>query len=89
MSLADELLADLEEAGLEGEEAIAEEQEEDGIGGIEDIDDVDGMDTGQGGMDPEGICNVARSVSMLSLWWLPINLGIIASYLILIYVHAA
>nr|CAB3265186.1 U4/U6 small nuclear ribonucleoprotein Prp31 [Phallusia mammillata] len=63
MSLADELLADLEEAGLEGEEATVEEQDEDGIGGIDEIEDIDAMDTGQGGIDPEGIRNVARLIS--------------------------
>ena len=57
MSLADELLADLEEAGLEGD-APAEANNDD-IDDI-DIDDID-MDTGwKDSIDPASIHNVAR-----------------------------
>lgn len=60
MSLADELLADLEDAGLEGDAPI--EANNDDIEDI-DIDDVD-MDTGwQDNIDPNSIHNVARLIS--------------------------
>ena len=62
MSLADELLADLEEAGLEGEDVPVESVEDD-VDDIGDIDDLDvGMDTGQSGIDPNSIRSVARSI---------------------------
>lgn len=60
MSLADELLADLEEAGLEGED-IPVDNVEDDVDDIGDIDDLDvGMDTGQPEIDSNSIKNVAR-----------------------------
>jgi len=61
MSLADELLADLEEAGLEGEATIDEAEEGD-IEEIDEIEDVGDMDTGQSGIDPDSIQSVARCV---------------------------
>ena len=67
MSLADELLADLEEAGLEGEDVPVDNLDDDKIDDIDDIEDVDAsMDTGQSGIDPNSIQNVARYVSIYS-----------------------
>ena len=62
MSLADELLADLEEAGLEGEEVPVENKNDNDLDEIGDIDDLDdtAMDTGQSGIDPNSIRSVAR-----------------------------
>ncbi|CAK8685052.1 unnamed protein product [Clavelina lepadiformis] len=63
MSLADELLADLEEAGLEGEDVPVDNLDDDKIDDIDDIEDVDAsMDTGQSGIDPNSIQNVARLI---------------------------
>lgn len=64
MSLADELLADLEDAGLDGEEVSMEhEQELNGEDdGIEDIEDIDDLDSGQKGLDTNRVTYVARWV---------------------------
>ena len=60
MSLADELLADLEEAGLEGE-GVPADQNNDDVDEIGDIDDLDiTMDTGQSSIDPNSVRSVAR-----------------------------
>ena len=61
MSLADELLADLEEAGLEGEDVPVDQNNEGDVDDIGEIDDLDvAMDTGQSGIDPNSIRSVAR-----------------------------
>nr|XP_039265935.1 U4/U6 small nuclear ribonucleoprotein Prp31-like [Styela clava] len=61
MSLADELLADLEDAGMDGEVAMEEEHQlEDDSDGIDDIDDIDDLDSGQKATDSESIHHVAR-----------------------------
>ena len=62
MSLADELLADLEEAGLEVDAPIEE------ITNNDDIDDIDidvDMDTGWDDIDPSSIQSVARYIQLL------------------------
>ena len=61
MSLADELLADLEEAGLEGEDVTVDQTDEGDVDDIGDIDDLDAAeDTGQPSVDPNSIRSVAR-----------------------------
>lgn len=62
MSLADELLADLEDAGMDGEE-ISMENEHDmnaDDDGIDDIDDIDNLDSEQKFTDTNRITHVAR-----------------------------
>ena len=62
MSLADELLADLEDAGMDGEEVTMEADlmmngsDDD----FDDIDDIDDIDSGQKGMDTSRVTHVAR-----------------------------
>jgi len=63
MSLADELLADLEEAGLEGDDAPVDQTDDGDVDDIGEIDDLDFViDTGQPGVDPNSIQSVARFV---------------------------
>ena len=66
MSLADELLADLEEAGLDGEDVTVDQNDDGDVDDIGDIDDLDAaMDTGQSGIDSNSIRNVARYPTLL------------------------
>nr|XP_018671752.1 U4/U6 small nuclear ribonucleoprotein Prp31 [Ciona intestinalis] len=58
MSLADELLADLEDAGIDEDAVVDDNGEGDGIDDIEDVGVS--MDTGQDSIDPNSIHSVAR-----------------------------
>lgn len=62
MSLADELLADLEDAGMDGEEMSMENEHDMNadIDGIDDIEDIDNLDSQQNSIDTNRITHVAR-----------------------------
>lgn len=62
MSLADELLADLEDVGMDGEEMSMENEHDMNADddGIDDIDDIDNINSQQKSTDTSRITHVAR-----------------------------